>query len=241
MKRIFDILVSLIGLIILSPIIITFTILIWLQDYKNPFYISKRVGKRGKEFMMIKLRSMVVKASLSGVDSTGANDPRITKIGHIIRRYKIDELSQLINVFIGTMSFVGPRPNVKRETDLYTNLEMDLLNSKPGITDLASIVFSDEGDILKDKEDPDLSYNQLIRPTKSRLGLLYIKKQNFYLDIIIILITLISLFSRSLGLKVLCRVLNSIGASEQLIKISSRRFPLIISAPPGSEEIVNSR
>ena len=120
---------------------------------------------------MIKLRSMIVNAEKSKVDSTSSNDPRITKIGKIIRKLKLDELSQLFNVFIGEMSLVGPRPNVKRETDLYTKVEKNLLSVKPGITDFASIIFSDESEILKNVDDPDISYNQLIRPWKSRLGL----------------------------------------------------------------------
>ena len=127
---------------------------------------------------MIKLRSMIVNAEKSKVDSTSSNDPRITKIGKIIRKLKLDELSQLFNVFIGEMSLVGPRPNVKRETDLYTEVEKNLLRVKPGITDFASIIFSDESEILKNVDDPNISYNQLIRPWKSRLGLFYIKKQS---------------------------------------------------------------
>ena len=109
---------------------------------------------------------MKINADKSGVDSTSNKDPRITGIGRFIRKYKIDELSQLFNVFLGSMSLVGPRPNVKRDTDLYTSLEKDLFLAKPGITDFSSIVFADEGDILEGHLDPDLAYNQLIRPWK---------------------------------------------------------------------------
>ena len=114
---------------------------------------------------------MIVKADKSKVDSTSANDPRITKVGAIIRKLKLDELTQLFNVFKGEMSFVGPRPNVERETNLYSNKEKELLKVKPGITDFSSIVFSDESEILKDHQNPDIAYNQLIRPRKNYLAL----------------------------------------------------------------------
>ena len=160
------------------PIMLPVIILVWLQDLKSPFYIADRVGKNRKIFKMVKLRSMVIGADKSGVDSTGANDSRITTIGKLIRKFKLDEISQLWNVLLGDMSLVGPRPNVKTETDMYTEEEGLLLSVKPGITDFSSIVFSDEGDILANKIDPDLSYNQLIRPWKSRLGIIYIKNQS---------------------------------------------------------------
>ena len=140
-KRIFDIIFSFIGILFLIPIIIPFIFLIWLQDFDNPLYIADRVGLNFKKFKIIKLRSMIVKADKSKVDSTSANDPIITKIGAIIRKLKLDELTQLFNVLKGEMSFVGPRPNVERETDLYSNKEKELLTVKPGITDFASIVF----------------------------------------------------------------------------------------------------
>ena len=152
-------------------ILLSVMLIVWLQDSHSPFYISPRVGQGGRMFRMVKLRSMAANADESEVDSTSANDSRITPVGHFIRRYKLDELTQLWNVLIGNMSLVGPRPNVERETRLYTAEERRLLTVRPGITDYASIVFSDEGAILKDEPDPDLSYNQLIRPWKSRLSL----------------------------------------------------------------------
>ena len=182
-KRCFDFFFSLLGLVFLSPILLTFSFLIWFQDYKSPFYISKRVGIGGKEISFIKLRSMVVDADSSGVDSTSSNDLRITPIGSIIRKYKIDEIPQLIHVILGDMSLVGPRPNVMSDVRIYTDKEKKLLDIRPGITDFSSIVFSDEGDILQDASDPDLRYNQIIRPWKSRLGILYIEKNSFFLDV----------------------------------------------------------
>ena len=175
-KRVFDFTAAFSGLLIFSPFLTVVIITIWLQDFKSPFYISDRVGKNEKVFSIVKLRSMVVDADKTGVDSTASNDARITVVGHVIRKYKLDELSQLWNVLKGDMSLVGPRPNVQRETNLYTQKEKELLQVKPGITDFASIVFADEGQILSDKENPDLAYNQLIRPGKSELGLFYIQK-----------------------------------------------------------------
>ena len=130
-KRVFDIIFSLLGLIITMPLLIPVCILIWLQDFSSPFYIAPRVGKDGKIFKMIKLRSMTVNADRVGVDSTSANDPRITAIGKFIRLYTLDELSQLWNVLKGDMSLVGPRPNVPRAVAVYTELEKGLVKVKP--------------------------------------------------------------------------------------------------------------
>ena len=131
MKRLFDFLASTLGLTLLSPILFPVTLLVWLTDGKSPFYIAHRVGRDGKIFQMVKLRSMVIDADKLGVDSTKTNDSRITPIGHFIRRYKFDEIFQLWNVVKGDMSLVGPRPNVKRETDLYTDIEKKLFSVRP--------------------------------------------------------------------------------------------------------------
>ena len=241
MKRLFDIIFALVGIIFTCPLQLIFLFLVWEEDKYNPFYIAKRVGKNGNIFKMIKIRTMIVNADLNGVDSTSANDPRITRIGSLIRKYKIDELPQLFNILIGDMSFVGPRPSVKRDTDLYTKLELKLLSIKPGLTDFASIVFSDESNILADSKDPDLTYHQLIRPDKSRLGLFYVKKNNVLMDIQIILITILSLFSRRRSLRLLCLLLSDFGAPKDLVEIASRRFTLVPKSPPGSDMITKSR
>ena len=170
--------------------------IIWLSDFNSPFYVSSRVGKDNKPFKLIKLRSMIINADKTGIDSTSKSDNRITKVGKIIRKFKLDELCQLFNVLLGEMSLVGPRPNVKREVDLYSDIEINLLNVKPGITDFSSIVFSDEGDILDGAENPDLRYNQLIRPWKSRLGLIYIKNSSILLKFNSVKSSSISNFSK---------------------------------------------
>ena len=241
MKRIFDFTVALVGLILSAPILIPVILLVWLQDFKSPFYIPNRIGKNKTEFKMVKLRSMIVNADSSGVDSTSANDERITKIGYVIRKFKLDELSQLWNVLLGDMSIVGPRPNVKKETDLYTKVEENLLDVKPGITDISSIVFSDEGDILANKLDPDIAYNQLIRPWKSRLGLIYIKNQSFILDLQLILLTIIAIFSRKLALRNIVKILIKLKVDEEIIEISKRKKNLYPFPPPGTDIIVENR
>ena len=242
-KLFFDFILSAILLSIFSPIIILFSFLIWKQDFGNPFYIAPRVGKNGHLFKMIKFRSMIINADKNKVDSTSSDDNRITKLGILIRKYKIDELPNLINIIKGEMSFVGPRPNVKRETNMYTTQEKVLLTIKPGITDLSSIVFSDEGDILKNSKDPDLDYNQLIRPWKSRLGIFYINNKNLMMDIKILFLTIISFFNKSYSLNKIQIILNKKikSVDRKLLDIVKREIPLYAYPPPGINKIVKSR
>ena len=203
MKRLFDIVLSLAVLIVFSPLLITAALCVWVQDFRSPLYLAPRVARGGGSFTMIKLRSMVVNADQTGVNSTGAKDQRITRIGHFIRRFKLDELAQFGNVLYGNMSVVGPRPNTMSEgVELYTPAEMRLLDAKPGITDLASIVFSDEATILAShNDDPDKAYNELIRPWKSRLGLFYVAKQSLLLDIQIFWLTAVVVLNRPVALQ----------------------------------------
>jgi lipopolysaccharide/colanic/teichoic acid biosynthesis glycosyltransferase len=241
MKRLFDFTLSLFGLIISSPILVPIIIIVWVQDWHSPFYIANRVGKGEKLFKMVKLRSMIINAHKTGVDSTSSNDNRITAVGRFIRRYKLDELSQLWNVFIGDMSLVGPRPNVKRETDLYTTAEKKLLTVKPGITDFSSIVFSDEGEILKDQADPDIAYNQLIRPWKSKLGIFYIENRNFIVDLRLIFLTVIAVISRGKALNTISQMLSDMKADASLVQVSLRTDQLYPTPPPGANKIVTNR
>lgn len=241
LKRFFDILISFIGLLFFSPILLPVLIMIWSYDKKSPFYIAPRVGKNGRIFKMVKLRSMIVDADKKGIDSTSNSDLRITPIGKKIRKYKLDELTQLWNVLLGEMSLVGPRPNVKIETDFYTISEKKLLSIKPGITDFSSIVFSDEGKILEDKRDPDLAYNQLIRPWKSRLGLIYVNHRSFLLDLEIMIITMISLLSKRKALNLLTKKLQILNVDREIINISKREVELYPYPPPGQDHIVEHR
>jgi lipopolysaccharide/colanic/teichoic acid biosynthesis glycosyltransferase len=241
MKRMLDIVLASIGLLFASPVLLPVMFLIWWQDKHSPFYIAPRTGKDERPFRMVKLRSMVMHADKSGVDSTAANDRRITAVGRFVRRYKLDELTQLWNVLKGDMSLVGPRPNVERETRMYTPLEKRLLSVRPGITDYASIVFSDEGDILKDRPDPDVAYNQLIRPYKGQLGLFYIAHSSLALDLKLILLTAVAIASRARALRGVVRDLQQRGAAAELIRVAARQSPLEPAPPPGAEQIVTER
>ena len=237
-KRIFDILFSLSGLLFFSPILIIFLISVWKYDKKSPLYIAPRIGKNSKIFNLIKIRTMTVDADKKGISSTSNNDSRIIPIGQKIRKYKIDELTQLFNVLIGNMSLVGPRPNVKTEVDLYTEIEKELLSVKPGITDFSSIVFSDEGKILENKENPDLSYNQLIRPWKSRLGLIYIKHKSILLDLELIMFTVVALVSKPMALKWVVKKLEKFNVDQKIIEVAKRDKELSPFPPPGTNKIV---
>jgi lipopolysaccharide/colanic/teichoic acid biosynthesis glycosyltransferase len=237
LKRTIDILAATFGIIALSPILFPLLFLIWRQDRHSPFYVAYRVGKNGVLFRMYKLRSMVINADQTGVSSTSNNDKRITPLGGFIRRYKLDEIPQLINVLKGEMSLVGPRPNVKNETDLYTQIEKQLLTVTPGITDFASLVFSDEGEILKESANPDLDYNQLIRPWKSRLSLAYIEKRSLPIDIAIIALTILACFSRRDALFLLERLLTKLALDSQIIQIAKRTKTLTPYPPPGSNHV----
>lgn len=241
MKRIFDFVVSLIILILISPVFIVIGYLIYRQDRHHPFYLAPRVGLNETPFTMIKLRSMIVNADKSGVDSTANDDVRITKIGSMVRRYKLDELAQLINVVKGDMSLVGPRPNVKNETDLYTGEEKRLLSVRPGITDLSSIVFSDEGDILEGALDPDLAYNQLIRPGKGHLGLFYVDHRTFILDIRVMLLTALAILDKQRALNGVVNILQELNAPVELITMARRDVQLVPTPPPGATQIVTDR
>ena len=208
---------------------------------QNPFYVGIRIGKSKKKFGMLKLRSMIVNADKTGVDSTSLTDNRITRIGRIIRRFKIDEVFQLWNVLLGQMSIVGPRPNVERDVKLYTNEENKILEAIPGVTDISSIVFSDEGEILESEIDPDLAYNQLIRPWKSRLALFYIKHSSLNLDLQIIILTLISLFNKEYCLNFIYKILKEHNEDQELLDIVMRKEKLQPYPPPGSDQIVIGR
>lgn len=241
MKRLFDLVCSACGLLLMSPVLLVFMYLVWRQDRHSPFYIAARVGLDGKPFNMVKLRSMVKNAAATGVDSTSNSDMRITAVGHVIRRYKLDEFCQLWNVFTGTMSLVGPRPNVTRDVALYTAEERRLLSVKPGITDFSSIVFADEGSILDGSADPDLKYNQVIRPWKSRLGLLYIDHSSVLLDVKIILLTVLAILSRRKALDFLCDLVAQYTSDEKLLNACRRQSELMPFPPPGAAQVVTSR
>lgn len=234
MKRGLDVLLAAIGLTAAAPLLVPLCLVVWAQDFSSPFYLAPRVRARGRVFRMIKLRSMVVAAPAVGGTSTSGDDPRITPIGRFIRRFKLDEIPQLWNVLRGEMSLVGPRPQTQRDADLYTDVEWRLLDVRPGITDFASIVFSDEGEILRGHRNPDLHYQQVIRPWKSRLGLLYAEKHSLRIDLALIGLTLVGIWSRSRALAGVAALLHSIGADDDLVRVARREQPLVPGIPPGA-------
>ena len=239
LKRLFDFCFALGGLIILSPILLPVIILIWLQDFRSPFYLAPRMRRKNEKFTMVKLRSMIIDADQVGGTSTSATDQRVTSVGKFIRKFKLDEFSQLWNVIMGDMSLVGPRPQAEFDASLYTDEENNLFNLRPGITDFSSIVFSDEGKILASSNNPDLKYNQIIRPWKSRLGLFYIKNQSIWVDLSLILLTLTSVISRPIALRGVQIILKTLGASQSLIEIAGRSAELVPTPPPGSDAVEN--
>lgn len=178
MTRLFDILFSFAGLVVLSPILLVVYILIRMESPGGGFYRQQRVGKDGKMFGLLKFRSMRTGSDKQGLITVGGHDSRITRIGYFIRRYKIDELPQLLNVLKGDMSLVGPRPEVKKYVDMYTTEQRRVLSVKPGITDYASIEYADENEILGRADDPDKAYVEQIMPDKIRLNMRYIENHN---------------------------------------------------------------
>ena len=177
MIRFFDLIFSIMGLVILSPLFIVLYLLIRIESKGGGFYSQERIGKNGKPFKLYKFRSMRIGSDKKGLITIGEKDNRITKTGFILRKYKLDELPQLWNVFIGDMSLVGPRPEVKKYTDLYTEEQKQVLQVRPGITDWASIKYVDENKILGESEDPDEAYVNLIMPNKIKLNMVYIQHQ----------------------------------------------------------------
>ena len=190
-KRLLDLFGSSCGLILISPLLAFLAVWIKLDSTGPVFYRGIRAGRFGKPFRIYKLRTMVRDAEHLGGAETPADDPRITRAGSLLRAYKLDELPQLINVWKGEMSLVGPRPEVMEEVALYTDEERNLLLVRPGITDWASIRFRDEDEILRGSADPHRDYHDLIRPDKVRLGLLYVRRQSFLTDVRIVFRTLL--------------------------------------------------
>lgn len=196
LKRIFDILFSFIGVIILLPVFILIVLLI-VFDSKGPvFYRQVRVGKNNKDFKLLKFRTMHVNADKLGLLTVGNKDARITKAGYWLRKYKVDEIPQLINVLLGDMSFVGPRPEVRKYVNLYNAQQLSVLTVKPGITDWASIEFRNENEILAKYPDPENAYIKIIMPRKLYLNAEYIKSRSMMLDLRIILKTLLSVIGK---------------------------------------------
>lgn len=178
MIRIVDVVLSILGGLILSPLFGLIYLLIIVESQGGGFFIQNRVGRFGLDFKLIKFRSMSLGADKKGLLTIGGSDARITKIGRFIRLYKLDELPQLYNVLKGDMSFVGPRPEVRKYVDLYSNDQLKILNVRPGITDYASIEYANESELLGLVDDPEAEYINIIMPAKIRLNMKYIDNKN---------------------------------------------------------------
>ncbi|HEY8686951.1 MAG TPA: sugar transferase [Chloroflexota bacterium] len=184
-----DLVVALAGLLLASPAFVVVALLIRREDGGPVFYTPIRVGKGGRPFRMYKFRTMLVNADRIGGPSTAGDDPRLTRFGARIRRYKVDELPQLINVVRSEMSLVGPRPEVQHYVDMYSPAEREILSVKPGITDWASIKYRNEAEILRGAADPEQAYMERIRPGKIALGLEYVRRQSVWVDLSILAAT----------------------------------------------------
>lgn len=195
MKRFFDITFSFFGLLFILPILLIVSLLIKFTSRGNVFYRQVRVGKNNKDFRIFKFRTMHINADKLGLLTVGGRDPRVTKVGYYLRKSKLDELPQLINVLIGDMSFVGPRPEVRKYVDLYTEEQKKVLTVRPGITDLASVEYRNENEILSKQENPNQYYIDVIMPHKLNINLKYIKERSLLKDINVIFKTFLAILN----------------------------------------------
>jgi len=196
-KRLFDLAVSAAGLIVLSPVLLVLAALIKLDDGGPVFYRGVRIGRHGRPFRVVKFRTMRVDAEAVGGPSTAADDARITRLGRWLRQAKLDEIPELVNVFLGDMSLVGPRPEVDKYVRLMNEEERAVLSVRPGLTDWATLWNSDEGAVLAGSADPEKTYLDLIRPEKIRLQLEYVRSCSFWTDLVILAQTVVAIVLRT--------------------------------------------
>lgn len=196
MKRLFDIIICFIACLLLVPVWIILPLLIVIDSPGNPFYAQKRVGKDNKDFNLLKFRTMYVGTDKKGLLTVGDNDRRITRVGYFLRKYKLDELPQLLNIIKGDMSIVGPRPEVRKYVQLYDSRQLKVLSVRPGLTDFASIEYISESELLAQSDDPEQTYIQDIMPKKIELNLKYIQNQSLLLDLKLMLKTLLKIIKK---------------------------------------------
>jgi lipopolysaccharide/colanic/teichoic acid biosynthesis glycosyltransferase len=193
MKRLFDIVFSFFGLVLLLPLLILIIILMKITTKGPIIYKQLRVGRNNNDFFIFKFRTMFVNSDKFGLLTVGERDSRVTKIGFYLRKFKLDELPQLANVLYGDMSFVGPRPEVRKYVDLYNPMQLQVLNVRPGITDLASIEFRNENELLSSQQDPDKYYIEVIMPKKLQINLDYLKESTLFKDVWVIVKTFLAI------------------------------------------------
>lgn len=194
MKRLFDIVVSLAGLIVLLPLFVLLAVLVAFSPGPGIFYIQTRVGRYGRDFSLYKFRTMRPDADKAGLLTVGGRDPRITAIGYYLRKYKLDELPQLLNVLNGSMSLVGPRPEVRKYVEMYSHEQKQVLNVRPGITDFASLEYFEENELLAKSANPEQTYIEQVMPAKLELNKKYIQTAGLLTDLKIIFLTVKRLF-----------------------------------------------
>ena len=194
LKRLFDILLSLTGLVILMPVFIFFAIWIILDSRGGALYKQSRVGRYNRDFNLLKFRTMFISSDQLGLLTIGEQDKRITRAGKFLRKYKLDEFPQLWNILIGEMSFIGPRPEVRKYVELYNSSQLNVLNARPGLTDYASIEYIDENKLLGKSDDPEKTYIEVIMPAKLELNQKYIEEQSLVTDIKILFRTIRNIF-----------------------------------------------
>lgn len=196
LKRAFDLILSILGLILLFPLLLLISLLIRLDSKGPVLFTQGRVGKNNIDFNIYKFRTMRVQSDKKGLLTLGNNDSRITKIGYFLRRYKIDEFPQLINIIKGNMSFVGPRPELRYYVNFYNEYDMEIFKVRPGITGLASLKYRNEVELLKQAEDPETFFIETIIPDKLKFNKEYIKKQSFFFDLKLIALTIIKVVTK---------------------------------------------
>lgn len=238
--RLLDILGGLVGLALSAPLILIAMALIWLEDRHNPFYIAERIGAGGKPFKFLKLRSISARRGVGSDEIITADDPRVTRLGHLIRASKVDELPQFWHVLRGDMSLVGPRANVASIVASFTDEERQIISVKPGITDLASVVFLNMSKLLEGSSNPKLDYNRLVRPWKSRLALLYVRKQSLGLALYTLWLTGLAFISHKRALEGVARVVSRHKSDPKLARIVRQEEDLIPYPPPGADQVVSS-
>jgi lipopolysaccharide/colanic/teichoic acid biosynthesis glycosyltransferase len=194
LKRLFDIVFSFTGLLILSPLLILFSLMVGLTSAGGVFFVQKRVGRYNKDFSLFKFRTMRPGSDKKGLLTVGGKDPRITKIGYFLRKFKFDELPQLLNVLMGDMSLVGPRPEVRKYVDLYDIEQKKILMVRPGITDYASLEYFEENELLARSADPERTYIESVMPAKLELNKKYISNAGLATDLKIIFSTILRIF-----------------------------------------------
>jgi len=190
LKRLFDILFALVGLLCLFPVLLIIFSLVVVESKGGFFYRQVRVGKNNIDFKIYKIRTMYKDADKKGLLTVGSRDSRITRVGYFLRKFKIDEFPQLLNILFGSMSFVGPRPEVRRYVDLYNEEQLKVLSVKPGLTDFASLKYYNENEVLSKFDDPEKAYIDIVMPEKLAINLEYIHKRNMAMDLKIIFQTL---------------------------------------------------